>query len=233
MQENPSYGDIVGALRTGDRARVGQWVAEGSVGAGWRDAAGDTLMHYAASWGAEDLVDFLLERGGKADVFNLSGDAPADTARAFGWPALAATLEARAQNERKSAPQPFPYASLAEIRAAGAQSGENLLEMLARRGLFDRVAGLAEQDPQGIKADDLLAKTARGDSILMIVCMKGQLSCLLSPGLWAARPAEFARVWESVPDCFRKGVDGDGLVAKIRQAGLKRGQHRPKFGPAP
>lgn len=184
----------------------------------WQDDSGRTLLHFAAALGNETLVDKIHARGigtGAVDNNNLS---PADIARAYGHDLLAEKLADRSLQASKTKKSAAPsYHSLQEIREASRKSGQNIFYVMARRGEFKEVTDLAAKDPLGLTAEDLLSQNKYGDTVLLALCRQGSLGLLLEKSLWDGRSAIFDKIWENVPKAYKKGLNGDSLLSRIKQ----------------
>jgi ankyrin repeat protein len=52
-----------------------------------------TPLHYAASWGREEMVKLLLDKGARREIRNTGGKTAADLARGAGHDAIAEMLK--------------------------------------------------------------------------------------------------------------------------------------------
>ncbi len=231
MKEQPSDQDILAALEGKDALRIQAWVEQG-LSPVWSDAAGNSLLHYAAAWGDAALAELLLKKKARADIVNALQETPEDTARIFGWDALGDRFAKQARVERLSAPPAFPFQSLDEIRRAFEKTGTNPLEEIIRVGHFDKVVALALKDPSGISSGDLLVRGANGESLLLKLCRTGQLPALMLPALWIKNVADFHTLWAEVPEHFRQQVDYTGFVGAMHRARLQN-RNLPKLDKGP
>ncbi|HYD16928.1 MAG TPA: ankyrin repeat domain-containing protein [Patescibacteria group bacterium] len=183
---------------------------------------GNALLHHAAQFGDAELAEALLARGAKTFAHNKAQETPWDIAVAFGHDALAARLQTALQDEMKQAAASgkIPYASLQEIRDAGAKQGHSEFFALAHRGQFTQVVALAEKDG-GFTAADLLERGSDGRSVILRLAQLDQLALLLKPALWAARINDFQNVWTNLPKNYRDGHYHEALLASLRQAKLQ------------
>lgn len=232
MSEKQSDRNTLSALEVKDSACLSLWLNDGSLAPEWSDAAGNSLLHYAASWGQGPFAELLLEKGAFASTVNALGETPEDTARVFGWDALAEKLQARAAAERQASPPVFSFQALAEIRQIFQETGENPLEDIIRQRQFGQVVELALKDAGGLSSGDLLAPCRDGESLLLKLCRTGQLHELLRPELWLKKQGEFQALWAEVPDRFRAQVDYDGFAEQMFRTRFQ-GRQRPRLDKGP
>jgi ankyrin repeat protein len=193
----------------------------------WMDAAGNSLLHFAARSGDAGLVEQCLKAGVKTLIYNKAGECARDVARIWGYDALAALIDIEMKKERAVAVQPpLGYASLQDIRDQSAATGVNILHTLAAEGKFDQVAILAKKESDGLTAQDFLAAGADGEKVILKICQQGQLAELMKPELWVNSLGDFLSVWENVPKVYRKDMNVEAFLSRTRQ--LKLTARAPK-----
>ena len=193
----------------------------------WTDAAGNSLLHFAARSGDAGLVEQCLKAGVKTLVYNKEGECARDVARIWGYDALVALIDAEMKKERVTTAQPpLGYASLQDIRDQSAVTGVNILYTLATEGKFDQVAVLAKKESDGFTAQDFLATGADGEKLILKICQQGQLPELMKPELWVNSLGDFLSVWENVPKIYRKDMNVEAFMSCTRQ--LKLTSRAPK-----
>ena len=196
----------------------------------WTDAAGNSLLHYAARLGDKETAELCLRRGVKTLVYNDDGYCARDVARAWGHDALALQLDVEMKLERAvTAAPPLGYASLQEIRDKSAATGRNIFYFLAAHGRFDQVVALAGKNSDALSAQDFLGQGADGEKVILRICQCGQLPELMKPELWTRNLADFLSVWENVPKIYQKDLDVGGLISRIRQLKLQSRASKPQW----
>lgn len=212
---------IEAALDAGDSAALIALV-DGGADAGWQDAEGRSLLHYAAAWNDAALVDALVAKGAAVTVFDAKTETPRDYAIAFGHNALAADLQKRmAAEENAAKPAALPFRDMAALRAESVATLTDQFNYHVRTGRLSGLLALAAKDADGLMAQDVLGTGPEGDTTLLKICQQGRLGDLLDVKLWQKRPDDFQAVWQQVPADYKKGHDGDGFVARLRQARLQ------------
>lgn len=235
---NPTKAQVEKALAARDIAGLSRMLDAG-LDANWQDAQGDTLLHHAARFGDAAFVAKLAAKGAHFNVFNKQDETPRDVAIAWGHDTLASVMKEEMTAEQ--APAAIAYTSLQDIRDASAKNGASEFYRLAAHGQFAAVVALAEKDPNGFTAADLLSKGANGDTAALKLAQLGQLDLLMKTPLWLDRPDDFQKVWEAVPQSYRNQGDIAAFSRDLRQAklqsyakpklqGLKRG---PQLPPGP
>ena len=212
---------IESALDAADSAALMGLLDKGAD-ANWQDADGRSLMHYAAAWNDAALVSALADKGAAVTVFNNKTETPRDYAIAFGHNALAADLQKRmAAEENAARPAALPFNDMAALRAESVRSLTDQFNYHVRTGHLSGLLTLAAKDADGLMAQDVLGAGPDGDTTLLKICQQGRLGDLMDVKLWQKRPEEFQTVWQHVPADYKKGFDGEGFVAKLRQARLQ------------
>jgi len=212
---------IQAALDAGDSAALIALVG-GGADVNWRDAGGRSLMHYAAAWNDAALVEALAAKGAAVTVFDDKTETPRDYAIAFGHNALAADLQKRmATEENAASPAALPFKDMAALRAESVATLTDQFNYHVRTGRLSGLLTLAARDADGLMAQDVLGTGPEGDTTLLKICQQGRLGDLLDVKLWQKRPDDFQAVWQHVPADYKKGHDGEGFVARLRQARLQ------------
>lgn len=218
---NAQHDALLAALEAGDRARLTGLIDSGAD-IGFRDAEGRGLMHYAAVWNDDKLVDLLVAKGATVTAYDNKGSTPRDYALAYGHDALAAGLQKRMAAEKDAAPPPpLPFKDMAALRAESVMKLTDQFNYHVRTGHLSALLALAAKDADGLMAQDVLGKGPDGDTTLLKICQQGRLGDLLDVKLWQKRPDDFQLVWQHVPADYKKGHDGEGFVARLRQARLQ------------
>lgn len=196
---------------------ISSWIDAG-IFDHWKDNAGRSLSHFAAAWGDDALIEKLQARSALVSIPDSQGLRPADIARAFGHDKIAEKLSAmhEEQNDTKKTAAPV-YHSLQDIREAAKKTGENIFYEIASRREFEKVTCLASKDPEGLTAEDLLSQNKYGDTVLLALCRQGSIGLILQKSLWEGRSAVFDEIWTNIPDAYKKGADGGGILSQIRQ----------------
>jgi len=233
MSRKPTEADIDKALAAHDSAAIARFLTAG-MDANRKDAAGDSLLHYAARDNDAVLAGAIIAAGGKANARNDALETPADVAAIFGHDALSQTLRARAfADDAANLPAALPYKTLQDIRDESARTGVDQFHHLAHLGRFADVAKIAAVDANGFAAADLLGRGADGDTTILKICQTNALASLIKPELWVKKPEDFQSVWQHVPEKYRDGHDIDGFLNGVRQARLQayaKPKLNPKFG---
>lgn len=233
--------DVTDALAAHDAQGVLAALDKG-LDADWHDAQGRGLLHYAAAWGDDALVDTLLSRGAPALLRDKSLDSAQDTAAAYGHDKLAKKFAAAMVRERATEPQkPLPYKSLQDIRDASAKDGVDHFHRLAREGRFCDVIKLAAQEGKtgkGLTAQDLLGRGPEGDATIYVLAAAGALPELMKTDIWMKNAGGFQTLWQQVPAACKEGLDAARFMRDLRQARLEsytqprlKGRNAPPKGP--
>lgn len=213
--------DIETALDAADGATLAALLDKGAD-ANWQDADGRSLLHYAAAWNDMALVEALTAKGAAVTVFDSKSETPRDYAIAFGHNGLAADLQKRMAAEQNAAtPAALPFNDMAALRAESVRSLTDQFNYHVRAGHLSGLLTLAAKNADGLMAQDVLGTGPDGDATLLKICQQGRLGDLLDVKLWQKRPEDFQAVWQAVPADYKKGHDGDGFIAKLRQARLQ------------
>lgn len=199
-----------------------QTLLDGTVDPAWADADGNSLLHYAARFGDKETVEQCFALGVKALVFNNEDECARDAALVWGYDDIASIINTRMESERESTPpSPIGYASLVEIRLQSAAKDIDVFQGLAKRGQFEQLLLLAQQDAEGLTVQDYLEKGSSGMTLLLEVCEQGQVSLLIKPELWMKNPSDFMRIWENIPTAYRPELDAVKFMNAVRQMKLK------------
>lgn len=184
----------------------------------WQGTGGHSLLHIAATLGSGALVEEVLAYGVPLHLENSFGETAGELAEIWGYPEIAKKLA--------FTPEPLPFKTLSELRATQEQSGENIFYRAVRRGNFSDVLALAVADETGFLPQDLLTKGVDGDSALIKLCQKRQLSLLLDPRLWKKGEASFRAVWSKVPENIRREEEGgktfNDFILSLRTASPRK-----------
>lgn len=204
----------------------------------WRDEAGRGLNHFAAAWNDEKALRDFTARGVPLHDFDKAGRSPQDMARMMGHDGLAYRIAQEPVPARGAAD--IGYDSLDAIRQASQESLADIFNLLVLRGDIEQVVALARKDANGFSASDFLGKDAEGDSTILKICQRGELSKVMDVAAWKERPEEFGKLWAHVPQQYAAGHDVDSFLSAAHQARLqnfampdfKLGRRPPK-GPKP
>lgn len=233
---------ITDMLARRDNAALLALLDDNGGDADWCDDRGQTLLHFAAQRGDEELCEALVcKKGFSALVRNEDGDTPARVAALFGHERLAEHL-AEIERTQQAGQPPATVRSLADVRAQhGKGALGNAFYRYACQQQFSIVVDAALRNDEAFTAADLLAMGQKGESVILRLCQSGQLPCLLRAELWrgAERQEVLCRVRDSLPRFFRAQIDASGLVLSAPAAGpgglqgslSPRGAHRFKLGP--
>lgn len=218
---------IIALLAARDVGALAVMLDKKQLNVSWKDAAGKTLLHFAAAFGDTDFAQKLLEKGAKTLTPSDDGALPIDTAQAWGHTAIVDMLKTQMAAESRTLP--FPYTSLDDIRQESARTGVSQFCRLAAQCLFDKVAALAEKDPEGFRVSDLMEKGENGETVIFRLCQRDGLKILLNSALFKGGAGIFTSAIEGLPREFLKQADVGGFLASFRQMSLKS-RAKPKFG---
>ncbi len=206
----------------------------------WRDDAGRGLMHFAAAWDDQAALDAFAARGVPLRSYDAAGRTPEDMARAMGHDGMAYQIAKKYTPATAAAVQDTGYATLADIRRAGAENLSDVFNALVLQGKLDGLVALARKDGQGFAAADFLGRDAAGDTTILKICQRGDLDKLMDVPAWKERPEEFRKLWAHVPQDYAEKHDADSFIAAAHQSRLKdyaqpdfRLGRRPPKGPKP
>jgi len=75
---------------------------------------------------------------------------------------------------------------------------------------------------ENLTTEDLMQKTAAGQTVLLLLAQTGQLEQVFDPRLWAGRRSEAAALHEThLPAAHRKDIDIERLLNAIDHLGLQ------------
>lgn len=183
--------------------------------ADWCDDRGQTLLHFAALRGDEDLCEALIfKKGFSTLVRNEGGDTPSRLAAIFGHENLARHLLEIEGTQRASQP-PVKIESLAALRQQSGKGKDNIFYRYACSNQFAAVVDCAINKGESLTRDDLLTLGQKGESVALRLCQSGQLTTLLRAELWRdAQALDVLRaVRDSLPRIYRVQIDATGLLA--------------------
>jgi ankyrin repeat protein len=86
--------EVVEKAGTADPLDAAKMFVEAGADVNMQNDLGNTALHYAAQGGLTRIVDYLMSKGAKADIYNYSGRTPADMARTV---ELRKSMESRTQ----------------------------------------------------------------------------------------------------------------------------------------
>lgn len=194
--------------------------------ANWCDDRGQTLLHFAALRGDEELCEALVcKKGFSALIRNEDGDTPARIAAIFGHERLSEHLFEieRAQRAVLATPVIESLEALrrqqATIKGASMQGG--MFYHHACNNQFGAVVEAAIKNGESFTRDDLLAMGQKGESVILRLCQSGQLPLLLRAELWRSpEQIETLRaVQKSLPRFFRAQIDAANILPKVAVGG--------------
>lgn len=206
----------------------------------WRDEGGRSLMHFAAAWDDKAAMEAFAARGVALRSYDAVGRTPEDMARAMGHDGMAYQIAKKYTPDTAAVPQETGYATLADVRRAGAENLSDVFNALVTQGKLDGLVALARKDAQGFAAADFLGRDAAGDTTILKICQRGDLGKLMDVPAWKERPEEFRKLWAHVPQDYAAKHDADGFIAAAHQSRLQdyvqpdfRLGRRPPKGPKP
>ncbi len=187
--------------------------------ANWCDDRGQTLLHFAALRGDEELCEALIcKKGFSALIRNEDGDTPARIAAIFGHERLAEHLYEieRTQQAALATPVITSLADLRQQKPPNPNGKGNMFYHYACTNQFSCVVDTAVKNAESFTRDDLLALGQKGESVALRLCQSGQLPVLLRPELWrSVEQQEVLRaVRDSLPRFFRAQIDASDILPK-------------------
>jgi len=196
----------------------------------WKDAKGNSLLHYAVQSGDKSLVDECIKKGTDPLAYNDDNETAADIAIIWGYNEIAEAIN----NQIKKAmsqkiAKPLTYKSLKDIRAKSRKTKKNIFYDLASKGLFYQIVELAEKNNEIFNLEDLISKGKDGDSVIFKICQRCQLEDLIKPHLWVNNISDISNAFNSLPKVYRDTVDFNSFLSKIRQVKIKSRREQPKW----
>lgn len=220
---------------------------DGGVDANARDGEGATLLHHAARNGNLMTLKTLLDAGAEVNATDRLEETPLDQAVLWGRNDTripgGVTAVLRAKGAKTGAELLMSGAlkgdsTLAKLQADGAVSsagldkpygdgGDTVLLRIAREGDFENLVKALGADKKELGYDALTRRGEKGQNVVDVLGRHGRLETLFTPDLWTGRVAEMGKLWDAVPDAYKKDVKYDALVQKTRVQSIRR---RPKLG---
>ena len=214
---------ILGTLASRDNAALLALLADDGSDANWSDDRGQTLLHFAALRGDEDLCDALIwKKGCNVLARNEDGETPARLAAIFGHDTLAQHLFDLERRQLATNLPPAPaLTTVADMRRE-----PQMLYFLVCSGHVATVVECAMKNGERFTREDLLAAGQKGESVILRLCQSGQLPALLRPELWADDGAreDLRTVRDSLPLAFKHQIDESGLLPDPAQPRAPQGQ---------
>lgn len=184
--------------------------------ANWCDDRGQTLLHFAALRGDEELCEALIcKKGFSALIRNEDGDTPARIAAIFGHERLSAHLAEIERTQQAALPTPV-IASLGELRQQNHRGKGSMFYLYACTGQFSYVVDAAVKSGESFTREDLLSMGQKGESVALRLCQSGQLAVLLRADIWRSPEQQevLRAVRDSLPQAFRAQIDAADLLPK-------------------
>ncbi len=229
---------ITDMLAKRDNAALLALLDDNGGDANWCDDRGQTLLHFAALRGDEELCEALVcKKGFSALIRNEDGDTPARIAAIFGHERLAEHLFEIERAQRAILATPV-IGSLSALRnqtpsIKGASMQGGMFYHYACNNHFAAVVDAALKSGESFTREDLLTAGQKGESVALRLCQSGQLPLLLRADLWRTPQQQdvLRAVRDSLPRDFRAQIDAADILPKAGMTGPAGGVQGPA-GPA-
>lgn len=213
--------------------------------ANWCDDRGQTLLHFAALRGDEELCEALIcKKGFSALIRNEDGDTPARIAAIFGYERLSEHLYEIERTQQATLKVPV-IKSLADLRLQKPPNPNGKGSMFYHyvcTNQFSCVVEAAVKNGEAFTRDDLLSMGQKGESVALRLCQSGQLTALLRADLWRTPDQQevLRAMRDSLPRFFRAQIDAADIlpkqgsvtpVARVPGQSGATGDRRFKLGP--
>lgn len=180
------------------------------------DDNGMTLLHFAAREGANEIIEWLLQKKANINAQNLIGETPLDLAILYGFEKTTRLLKQRGAQDG------------AEIAAQKKwAAGDNSILTAARLGkLPDMIPEMLAGKRPLLTLSDLMQKDNNGESVLNMLFQKNQLDAILTPALWIGRTGQLSKLIDFIPESLQARSNCETLLRQTRQQSLNQTQRR-------
>lgn len=191
-----------------------------------------TQLFHAVECGDSEAVWLLLEAGADTDRICNSGSfvgTALDLAKSHGddYKSITALLhehdavgmEDLARETRAKIKTP----TIAGLRERFDNSDQTILYRLAERGDFAQALDIVRADRKDrLTADDLTRTYNSGSTVVDMLGRRGKLDLVFAADLWYGRGDELKKLWQAVPDKYKKQVDYQQVLHTVNRDELKR-----------